>query len=62
MRRRGADTAPSNWRRAQRVQDTPAYITTTVMPDEVAQDEQKVVHRPTMRIAAVVERATDMSG
>lgn len=37
------------------------YITTTVMPDEVVQDEAKFFHRPTMRIATVVERETDMS-
>jgi uncharacterized protein (TIGR02118 family) len=34
------------------------YITTTVMPDEVVQDELKFFHRPTMRIATVVERET----
>jgi uncharacterized protein (TIGR02118 family) len=37
------------------------YITTTVMPDEVVQDELKFFHRPTMRIATVIERETDMS-
>ena len=40
---------------------TLAYITTTVMPDEVVQDELKFFHRPTMRIATVVERETDFS-
>jgi uncharacterized protein (TIGR02118 family) len=40
---------------------TLAYITTTVMPDEVVQDELKFFHRPTMRIATVVERETDMT-
>ena len=40
---------------------TLAYITTSVMPDEVVQDELKFFHRPTMRIATVVERETDMS-
>jgi hypothetical protein len=39
---------------------TLAYITTTVMPDEVVQDELKFFHRPTMRIATVVECATPM--
>jgi uncharacterized protein (TIGR02118 family) len=41
--------------------NTLAYITTTVMPDEVVQDELKFFHRPTMRIATVVECETDMS-
>ena len=40
---------------------TLAYITTTVMPDEVVQDELKFFHRPTMRIATVVECETTMS-
>jgi hypothetical protein len=31
------------------------------MPDEVVQDELKFFHRPTMRIATVVECETDMS-
>ncbi len=39
---------------------TLAYITTTVMPDAVVEDELKFFHRPTMRIATVVERETDM--
>jgi uncharacterized protein (TIGR02118 family) len=37
------------------------YITTTVMPDEVVQDELNFFHRPTMRIATVVERETDFN-
>lgn len=36
------------------------YITTTVMPDEVVQDELKFFDRPTMRIATVVECETPM--
>jgi len=36
------------------------YITTSVMPDEVVQDEMKFFHRPTMRIATVVECETPM--
>lgn len=38
------------------------YITTTVMPDDVVADESKLFHRPTMRIATVVERETEMVG
>lgn len=41
-------------------QATLGYITTTVMPDEVVQDELKFFHRPTMRIATVVECETPM--
>lgn len=41
---------------------TLGYITTTVMPDEVVQDELKFFHRPTMRIATVVERETVIEG
>jgi uncharacterized protein (TIGR02118 family) len=37
------------------------YITTSVMPDEVVQDELNFFHRPTMRIATVVECETDFS-
>jgi hypothetical protein len=37
------------------------YITTTVMPDEVVQDELNFFHRPTMRIATVVECDSVMS-
>lgn len=40
--------------------NTLGHITTTVMPDEVVQDEMKFFHRPTMRIATVVERETFM--
>jgi uncharacterized protein (TIGR02118 family) len=39
---------------------TLGYITTTVMPDEVVQDELKFFHRPTMRIATAVECETPM--
>lgn len=37
------------------------YITTTVMPDEIVEDEARFFHRPTMRIATVVECESDMS-
>lgn len=37
-----------------------AHITTNVMPDEVVEDEKRFFHRPTMRIATVVECETDM--
>ena len=36
------------------------YITTTVMPDHIVEDEAKFFHRATMRIATVVERETPM--
>lgn len=39
---------------------TLAYITTNVMPGEVVKDEKKFFHRPTMRIATVVECESDM--
>lgn len=42
-------------------QGTLGYITTTVMPDEVVQDELNFFHRPTMRIATVVECDSVMS-
>jgi len=40
---------------------TLGYITTTVMPDNVVQDELNFFHRPTMRIATVVECDSVMS-
>jgi hypothetical protein len=40
---------------------TLGYVTTTVMPDMVVEDEAKFFHRPTMRIATVVECETTMS-
>jgi uncharacterized protein (TIGR02118 family) len=40
---------------------TLGYITATVMPDVVVEDEAKFFHRPTMRIATVVECETTMS-
>lgn len=35
---------------------TLAYITTTIMPDEVVEDEKKLFDRTSFRIATVVER------
>ena len=45
----------------QNYKGTLDYITTTVMPDEVVQDEMNFFDRPTMRIATVIERETTMS-
>jgi uncharacterized protein (TIGR02118 family) len=36
------------------------YLSTSVMPDEIVEDEKQLFHRPTMRIATVVERESDM--
>ncbi|MEO5587307.1 MAG: EthD domain-containing protein [Novosphingobium sp.] len=36
------------------------YLETTVMPDEIVQDERHVFDRPTMRMATVTECETDM--
>jgi uncharacterized protein (TIGR02118 family) len=36
------------------------YLTTSVMPDEIVEDEKRLFDRPTMRIATVVERESDM--
>lgn len=36
------------------------YISTSVMPDDVVEDEAKLFHRPTMRMATVVECETPM--
>ncbi len=41
---------------------TVAYISTTVMPDEVVTDEANLFDRPTMRMATVVECETEMAG
>jgi uncharacterized protein (TIGR02118 family) len=35
---------------------TLAYITTTIMPDEIVEDEKKLFDRTSFRIATVVER------
>jgi uncharacterized protein (TIGR02118 family) len=37
-----------------------SHISTTVMPDEVVADEMNLFHRPTMRMATVVECETPM--
>ena len=42
-------------------QGTLDYITTTVMPDNVVEDEANFFHRPTMRISTVVECDSVMS-
>jgi uncharacterized protein (TIGR02118 family) len=40
--------------------ETVEYLSTTVMSDEVVNDEMNLFHRPTMRIATVEECETDM--
>jgi uncharacterized protein (TIGR02118 family) len=37
------------------------YITTTIMPDEIVEDEKKLFDRSSFRIATVVERESDFS-
>lgn len=41
---------------------TVQYITTTIMPDEVVEDEKKLFDRSSFRIATVVEHESDLSG
>jgi len=41
---------------------TVEYLATSVMPDEVVQDEMNLFDRPTMRMATVIERETPMGG
>jgi uncharacterized protein (TIGR02118 family) len=36
------------------------YITTTIMPDEIIEDEKKLFDRSSFRIATVIECETDM--
>lgn len=40
---------------------TVEYLSTTVMSDEVVQDELNLFHRPTMRMALVTECETDFA-
>lgn len=40
---------------------TVEYLSTNVMSDEVVEDEKNLFHRPTMRIATVEERESDMA-
>lgn len=40
---------------------TVAYISSTVMPDEVVTDELNLFDRPTMRMATVVEKETEFA-
>jgi EthD domain len=39
---------------------TLAYITTSIMPDEIVADEKKLFDRSSFRIATVVERESDL--
>lgn len=39
---------------------TVKYLSTSVMPDEIVEDEKRLFLRPTMRIATIVERESDM--
>lgn len=40
---------------------TVEYLATTVMADEIVEDESKFFHRPTMRMATVEECESDMA-
>lgn len=40
---------------------TLAYITTTIMPDEVIEDEKQLFDRTSFRIATVLERESDLA-
>lgn len=41
---------------------TLAYITTSIMPDEIIADEKKLFDRSSFRIATVTERESDLGG
>ena len=36
------------------------HLSTTIMPEEITSDEANVFHRPTMRMATVIERETPL--
>jgi len=40
---------------------TVAYLSTTIMPDEIVEDEKKLFDRSTMRMATVIEYESDLS-
>ncbi len=42
-------------------QGTVKYLSTSIMPDDIVEDEKKLFDRPTMRIATVVECETGMT-
>ena len=42
----------------KRYKQSAAYLSTTVLPDEIIEDESRFFHRPTMRMATVVECET----
>jgi uncharacterized protein (TIGR02118 family) len=42
-------------------QGTVKYLSTSVMPDEIVEDERHLFDRPTMRMATIVERESDMT-
>jgi EthD domain len=42
-------------------QGTVKYLSTSVMPDEIVEDEKRLFDRPTMRMATIVERESDMT-
>jgi uncharacterized protein (TIGR02118 family) len=44
-----------------RFRGTVKYLSTSVMPDEIVEDEKQLFDRPTMRVATIVERESSMS-
>ena len=40
---------------------TVKYLSTSIMPDEIVEDEKHLFDRPTMRMATIVERESSMS-
>jgi len=57
----GPDVITELWFSDEKVyRDTLAYITSTVMPDEIVEDEKNLFDRSSFRIATVVERESIM--
>ncbi|EJL32835.1 EthD domain-containing protein [Novosphingobium sp. AP12] len=56
----GADVITELWFEDEKVyRGTLAYITTSLMPDEIVADEKNLFDRASFRIATVVERESD---
>jgi hypothetical protein len=45
----------------EKFRGTVHYLSTSVMPSEIVEDEKRLFDRPTMRIATIVERESDMT-
>jgi len=41
---------------------TVKYLSTSIMPDEVVEDEKRLFDRPTMRMATIVEHESPLTG